>query len=390
VVLNFAGLIYYKYTPFVWSSFDSLINPFGITIGPSPSVLLPIGISFFTFQAVSYIVDVYRNEAPPAASYGYFAVYHTLFPQLIAGPIVRYREIRTSLYARSMDFPRMSEGAYRFCLGLGKKIILADNLGLVADQIIKLPLNELSFGHAWLAIACYTLQIYYDFSGYSDMAIGLGKLLGFDFPENFDQPYRAASVTEFWRRWHMTLTRWFRDYLYIPLGGNRRGPVRTYLNLVIVFALCGLWHGAGVNFLIWGIYHGFLLVVERVADRRFGLRPTGIPGTIVTLILVMIGWVFFRIEHLHAALGYLQAMFGFGLVERNFFPVSYFLAPDVIFYLVVGFIFALAPFEKIGNVFNGRGAGLLTLRFSSAFAVFVISALQLAANSFNPFIYFRF
>src|SRR6185437_3614452 len=194
-------------------------------------------------------------------------------PQLIAGPIVRYIEVEDDLYRRRSSFSDLADGMFRFCVGLAKKIVLADQMGVIADRIFELPGNELSTAVAWTGVVCYTLQIYYDFSGYSDMAIGLGRLLGFDFPENFNQPYRSASITEFWRRWHMTLSRWFRDYVYIPLGGNRRGPARTYVNLWIVFALCGLWHGAGLNFLVWGLYHGFLLVAERLADRHLGYRP---------------------------------------------------------------------------------------------------------------------
>jgi alginate O-acetyltransferase complex protein AlgI len=391
VALNLAGLIYYKYTPLLWDAVNHVtVWSFGFSIGARPEISLPVGISFFTFQTISYIVDVYRHDAPPALSYGHFAVYHTLFPQLVAGPIVRYREVIDRLNKRDVDLVRLSDGAYRFCLGLGKKIILADNLGRVADQLIKLPHNELTAGHAWLGIACYTLQIYYDFSGYSDMAIGLGKMLGFDFPENFDQPYRAQSVTEFWRRWHMTLTRWFRDYLYIPMGGNRRGSARTYFNLTVVFALCGLWHGASSNFLIWGLYHGVLLVSERVADRQFGLRPRGPFGVVLTLVLVMTGWVFFRIEHLGPAVGYLRAMFGFGTADTVFFPLRYFMAPDIVAYLAAGVLFALAPAEKLYWRLEHQRPLLLAGQLFVGYLIFCVSALQLAANSFNPFIYFRF
>jgi alginate O-acetyltransferase complex protein AlgI len=344
VGLNIAGILYYKYLEFFWHYLDmGTTSVFGVSIGNPLSVALPIGISFFTFQAISYLVDVYRGTATPARNYFSFAVYHTLFPQLVAGPIVRFREIGEDLYQRTLGLPQVTEGAYRFCLGLGKKIILADNLGLVADQLIQLPGNELTAGHAWLGIVCYTFQIYYDFSGYTDMAIGLGTMLGFTFPENFDQPYRASNITEFWRRWHMTLTRWFRDYLYIPMGGNRHGPVRTYVNLFTVFLLCGLWHGAGANFLIWGAYHGFFLVVERIADQRFHFRPRGLIGTMATLVVVMVGWVFFRIESLPAALDFIRTMFGFGRAEVFYFPVRYFLANDTLFYLAVATACAFVP-----------------------------------------------
>src|SRR5437773_1248339 len=239
VTINLLGLGYYKYGSFLWRLASDFAVAAGFDAWPAgPEIPLPIGISFFTFQAVSYLIDVYRREIPAAASYGEFAVYHSLFPQLVAGPIVRYREVRSEMRFRRVDRQALTEGAYRFCIGLGKKMVLADNLGTVADSIFALPAGELACGHAWLGVFCYSLQIYFDFSGYSDMAIGLGRLLGFHFPENFDQPYRSASITEFWRRWHMTLSRWFRDYLYIPLGGNRRGSMRTFANLWIVFFLC--------------------------------------------------------------------------------------------------------------------------------------------------------
>jgi alginate O-acetyltransferase complex protein AlgI len=386
IALNLAGLVFYKYTVFGWHLVETLS---GASLGAAPVIILPIGISFFTFQAISYLVDVYRREFPPATGYFDFAVYHTLFPQLVAGPIVRYGEVRDALHHRSLDMPRITQGAYRFCLGFGKKIVLADNLGTVTDQIMHLPASELTCGHAWLGIVCYTLQIYYDFSGYSDMAIGLGKLLGFDFPENFDQPYRSASITEFWRRWHMTLSRWFRDYVYIPLGGNRRGRVRTYVNLWVVFALCGLWHGAGINFLVWGLYYGFLLVAERLADRHFGWRPRGTPAVAASLLLVMIGWVFFRIDDLGTAWAYLLTMFLFGSADHNYFPMSHFLTPDIIVYLLAGVFFALAPIEKMATLQTSR-IKLFAGQLGFGILSFSMATLQLASNSFNPFIYFRF
>jgi alginate O-acetyltransferase complex protein AlgI len=389
ILLNLSALVYYKYTIFGWTLANHAANAFNMSLGVAPQILLPIGISFFTFQAISYLLDVYWQHVEPAASYFEFAVYHTLFPQLIAGPIVRYAEIRQALQSRPIELSRLSEGAYRFCIGFTKKIILADNLGSVADRIIQLPSTELTAGHAWLGIICYTLQIYYDFSGYSDMAIGLGKLLGFDFPENFNQPYRSASITEFWRRWHMTLSRWFRDYVYIPLGGNRRGPLRTYANLWIVFALCGLWHGAGLNFLVWGLYHGFLLVGERIAQRSFGWRPRGPLAVAATLVLLMVGWVFFRIEDFGTAIHYLRAMFFAGQATTVYFPVTYYLTADVMTYLAVGAFFALAPLERIYGLRVER-AGVFAGQLCFAVALFGLSAMQLAANSFNPFIYFRF
>jgi alginate O-acetyltransferase complex protein AlgI len=254
---------------------------------------------------------------------------------------------------------------------------------------MRLPSAERTCGLAWLGIVCYALQIYYDFSGYSDMAIGLGNLLGFEFPENFDQPYRAQSVTEFWRRWHMTLTRWFRDYVYIPLGGNRRGAIRTYLNLSIVFCLCGLWHGAGLNFLIWGLYHGVLLTIERFLKNIFGWTPSGISGTALTLLLVTVGWVPFRIEDGAAARSYLATMCGFGSGQLQFFSVGYFLAPNTAVYLAAAVGFALLPVTSYGRL-RTESRRLFVGQLGFAVLTFAYAALLLAANSFNPFIYFRF
>jgi alginate O-acetyltransferase complex protein AlgI len=390
IVLNLLGIAYYKYATFLWRVAGDGVAALGLHPLPAaPEIPLPIWISFFTFQAVSYLIDVYRLDVPAASSYGEFATYHSLFPQLIAGPIVRYREIRAEMPARRIDRAALTEGAYRFCLGLGKKVVIADNLGTVADAAFALPADQLACGHAWVGIICYSLQIYFDFSGYSDMAIGLGRLLGFHFPENFDQPYRSDSVTEFWRRWHMTLSRWFRDYLYIPLGGNRRGALRTAVNLWIVFFLCGLWHGAGLTFIVWGLYHGFLLTVERVIDSRLGWRPKGTLGIVQTFSLVTIGWVFFRAPSLPAAGDYLAAMFLLGSATTAPLPIGAYVMPDIQAYLAVALIFAFVPFGRLARLrFDRPGALAGQLGLSGASLAY--SSLLLAANSFNPFIYFRF
>src|SRR6266566_1413284 len=323
IAVNVLSLAYYKYTGFLWHLVDDAAVSAGLPSLPhAPSIALPIGISFFTFQAISYLIDVYLDVTSPARSYFEFATYHSLFPQLIAGPIVRYREISSELEERRIDELALTEGAYRFCLGLGKKLIIADNLGGVVDATFALPASELDAARAWIGIFFYALQLYYDFSGYSDMAIGLGRLLGFHFPENFDQPYRSSSVTEFWRRWHMTLMRWLRDYVFMPLGGNRCGSMRTFANLWIVFFLCGLWHGAGLTFIVWGFYHGSLLIWERFADTHLCWRMTGVPAIIATFTLVTLGWVFCRSPSLGAAAHYLSAMFRFGPETAGYRPVA--------------------------------------------------------------------
>ena len=390
VAVNLFGLGYYKYGPFLWQLAGDAVGALGLHPLPAaPAIPLPIGISFFTFQAISYLVDVYRREISVAGSYGEFATYHSLFPQLIAGPIVRYREIKSEMQQRPIGRIVLTEGAYRFCLGLGKKMVIADNLGTVVDATFALPAAQLDAGHAWLGIFCYALQIYFDFSGYSDMAIGLGRLLGFHFPENFDQPYRSANITEFWRRWHMTLSRWFRDYVYIPLGGNRHGRLRTFVNLWIVFFLCGLWHGAGLTFIAWGLYHGLLLILERFAHTQWNWRPSGVFGIAASFILLMIGWVLFRSPTLATAGHYLAAMALLGPQAGGFTAALSGLTPDVMFYLALGTFFAFAPLDRLARLrFDSPAVMASQLTLSSLSLVY--SSLLLAANSFNPFIYFRF
>jgi len=389
VVVNLLPLLYYKYFAFSAQTLAAA----GIALPIDPAMLagiaLPIGISFFTFQAISYVVDVYRRTVPPARSMLEFGTYHALFPQLVAGPIVRYVEIRREIAARRFDLSGMADGACRFCVGLGKKVILADNLAPVVDQIFALPVGEQTASLCWLAMLCFSLQIYLDFSGYSDMAIGLGRMLGFTFPENFDQPYRARSVTEFWRRWHMTLTRWFRDYVYIPLGGNRHGEPRTYANLCIIFVLCGLWHGASLTFLVWGLYHGLLLTAERILRGARGLVPTGILGLLATNLLVLLGWVPFRATSLAEAATFLMTMSGLGQGEAIYYPLAYFLTAERVTYIALGLAVAFVPQERLAPVRLAPSWAHLG-RMAGAGALFALSVIMLSANSFRPFIYFQF
>ncbi len=273
VALNLSFLVYYKYAGFLIDSLNSLLAFVGTPSLGRPEVTLPIGISFYTFQAMSYVIDVYRGQAQAERNPINVALYIALFPQLIAGPIVRYTDVAAQIKVRSIDRDSFAYGIQRFIVGLGKKMLIANSAASVADAAFEIPDNQLSLAVAWLGILCYTVQIYFDFSGYSDMAIGLGRMFGFKFLENFNYPYIAKSVTDFWRRWHISLSTWYRDYLYIPLGGNRCAPWRVSLNLMIVFVLCGLWHGASWNFAIWGIYHGSFLMLERgrLGRNRFDL-----------------------------------------------------------------------------------------------------------------------
>jgi alginate O-acetyltransferase complex protein AlgI len=392
IAINVLSLAYYKYTGFLWELVDQAAVAAGLPSLPqAPAIALPIGISFFTFQAMSYLIDVYVGATPPARSYFEFATYHSLFPQLIAGPIVRYTEISSELKQRSVDELALTEGTYRFCLGLGKKLVIADNLGVVVDATFALPTAELDPVRAWTGIVFYAFQLYYDFSGYSDMAIGLGRMLGFHFPENFDQPYRSSSVTEFWRRWHMTLMRWLRDYVFMPLAlaGRRRGPLWTAGSLAIVFFLCGLWHGAGFTFIVYGLYNGLLLVLEWLVSRRFDWRPSGLPGIAYTFVLVVIGDVFFRAPTLAAAGHYFAAMFLLGPEVTNAAPVTSYLTPEVLCCAGLGALFAFAPFERVSRLRFDR-PGVMASQLALSGASLAYSLLLLAANNFNPFIYFRF
>src|SRR3954454_4103413 len=305
-----AALVVWKYAGFLTEQLDGFARLFGGDF-PVTHLVLPIGISFYTFHNISYIVDVYRGERPALRNPVSYATYISMFPQLIAGPIVRYREIADQLpQQRTHRLDDIAAGFPRFALGLCKKVIIADSLSPLADACFATPGDQMTFAIAWLGALTYTLQLYFDFSGYSDMAIGLGRMLGFRLPENFARPYSSVTITEFWRRWHMSLSRWFRDYVYIPLGGNRHGTARTYRNLYIVFALTGFWHGANWTFLAWGLYHGTLLVVERVTGLgRLDSGQHHVLRRAATLLLVVVGWVLFRAVDFSQALGMLHLIF---------------------------------------------------------------------------------
>ncbi len=391
VVANLVPLIHYKYWEFIQRAAAGAAAGLSIPVTWTPSdIVLPAGISFFTFQGISYIVDIYRRDAPPAPTLVDFGMYHTLFPQLIAGPIVRYGELVNRIQRRPVRLEDVHAGVLRFCLGLAKKIVIADNVGVVADRMFGLPGDQLSMAAAWIGILAYSLQILFDFSGYSDMAIGMGRMLGFKFPENFNQPYRSRSITEFWRRWHMTLSRWFRDYLYIPLGGNRGGPIRTYVNLLVVFSLCGLWHGAAYTFLLWGLFHGLLLVIERLALHHRGWAPRGFGGWLMTLLLVMVGWVLFRAPSASVAGQYLGAMFGLGTGTTPVVAWTV-LTSDKLLFLFIGCVAVVVPEDwrlaAWRRTDRSVAAPIVSL---GALMLFAYSAMLIAANGFNPFIYFRF
>jgi alginate O-acetyltransferase complex protein AlgI len=390
VALNLLPLLYLKYSEFGATALNQALlytGAFGFfTVN---KVALPIGISFYTFHALSYLWDVNKKAVTPSKSLIDFGMYMVNFPQLIAGPIVRYAEIVDRVRVRPILQENVYAGITTFCFGLAKKSALADPMGLLADRIFGLPHDQLTTPVAWLGAFAYSLQIYYDFSGYSDMAIGLGRLMGFEFPQNFNQPYRSQSITEFWQRWHMTLSRWFRDYVYIPLGGNRRGPMRTYVNLIVVFFLCGLWHGAAYQFIVWGLYHGLLLIIERVLAERCRFVPRGSVAQAVAFLLVLIGWVFFRAPNLIDAKNFLFIMSGFHQGNAAFFSLHFYLTGDKIAALIAGTILAIFPFERF-NWFFGDTWPALALRGGLSLACVLYSAGLIAENGFNPFIYFKF
>jgi alginate O-acetyltransferase complex protein AlgI len=387
VDLTILGIL--KYADFVVGNANSVGRIFGWHAMPLPRVLLPIGISFFTFHAISYVVDVYRRDAEAQKSPIEAALYLLLFPQLIAGPIIRYREIASQLGRRSERAEQFAGGVTRFVVGLAKKVLVANVVAVIADAIFKMPAAELTAAHAWLGTISYTLQIYFDFSGYSDMAIGLGAMFGFRFPENFNYPYIASSVQDFWRRWHMSLSRWFRDYLYVPLGGNRVSAERTYVNLVVVFFLCGLWHGASWSFVVWGLYHGLFLVVERLR----GDRPLRVPPVVrhaYVLLVVMVGWVFFRAETLGQAIAVLKAMAGLATPAPTAFDARWYLDPQTMLAMVAGAI-GSGPFVvRAARSLESSGAAATFARAALVLALFCASVIFIAARSYNPFIYFRF
>ncbi len=392
VGLNLFMLATFKYADFLVANINVPLSALGLTSLPLPHMHLPIGISFFVFQGISYLVDVYRRDVSATRSPVDFAMYKALYPQLIAGPIVRYRDVVGQIKHRHGDWEQMGRGARRFIIGLGKKMIIANTLARPADTIFALPAGQWTAPVAWLGIVCYALQIYFDFSGYSDMAIGLGRMLGFTFLENFNYPYIAQSVGEFWRRWHISLSTWFRDYLYIPLGGGRVSPGRVYFNLSLVFLLCGLWHGASWAFLIWGGFHGLLMVIERLGWGRVLQRLPRVLRHVYLILAILVSWVFFRADTLSAALDYLGAMAGLGGLSPNL--VGFYLNPMVKLALAAGIIGA-TPIVPLVNSALDRplwqaGFGVGILRLGALSAIFAMCIMLSAAQTYNPFIYFRF
>lgn len=386
LLIDISVLFFFKYYGFAIESLGSIL---GLNLQVK-SIALPLGVSFYTFQQISYIADIYMQRVNPQKNLIDFAAYITMFPQLIAGPIVNYNDIYKQLVNRKESISKFGEGVQRFIIGLGKKVILANNIGLIWSQVKEIPLNDLSVVLAWIGIIAFTLQIYFDFSGYSDMAIGLAKMFGFDFLENFDYPYISKSITEFWRRWHMSLGGWFREYIYIPLGGNKKGTLIQVRNLFIVWFATGLWHGASTNFIVWGLYFGVILLIEKLYLKDLLKRIPTIFSHIYTLIIVIIGWVIFDMNTLPAAGHYIKIMFGLG---NNIFidnMAKYILSTNFII-LLLGLICSTKLIKNYTNKLKS------TLKEKDVFLVasinlliLIISTAYLVGASYNPFLYFRF
>jgi len=387
VVFNLVLLGYFKYFNFLIDNINHILHA-QITV---ETVILPIGISFFTFQIMSYLIDVYRMpEIKAQRNIFDLGLYIALFPQLIAGPIVKYKDVEKELVNRNVSLNDFAYGAKRFIIGLGKKVILSNNLAVTVDLIFAQSIGEMNSIVLWLGIIGYAFQIYYDFSGYSDMAIGLGRMFGFHFQENFNYPYISSSIKEFWRRWHISLSTWFKEYLYIPLGGNRGGIVKTYRNLLIVFFCTGLWHGASWNFVIWGLWHGLFSLLERTSFGVF-LARRKVFNKIYVFLVVMIGWVFFRAETLPLALAYLKGMFiwnSIGSVPTGMLIGNRFMVTLIIAILLCGFLqTAMQKYKPKENIVDEKISWSDTIVLP---IILMVCVICLVSGTYNPFIYFRF
>lgn len=384
--LNLLNLGYWKYTNFIVEIIEKILSC-EIKID---AIVLPIGISFYTFQGISYIIDVFRREVKVQKNPLYVALYICLFPQLIAGPIVRYADIEKQIADRKKSLDRFEEGIIRFVVGLGKKAILANEMGQISEQIFQSPCEENTVIIAWIGAISYTMQIYFDFSGYSDMAIGLGKIFGFDFPENFNYPYISKSVSEFWRRWHISLSGWFRDYVYIPLGGNRKGNV--YVNLFIVFLLTGIWHGANWTFIVWGIYYGVFILIERYLKNRIKIEFPMLAKWLYTMLVTVIGWVLFNSPSIEYAVKYIRSMFGMLPLGKVRYMISWYVDRYTLFIFIIAVIAAtpvgMKGWKKLSVFLTTECRQILS--YILTVVLLVLSMMYVMTSTYNPFIYFQF
>ncbi len=390
ISVNLCFLIYFKYFNFLIDNINSIFHQ---SIHPL-NIVLPLGISFYTFQALSYLIDVYRGECKSQKDIYKLALYICLFPQLIAGPIVKYHDISEQIDSREVNFDKVNLGVKRFIIGLSKKMLIANTLGAVADKIFIQDPHNFSRLTAWIGSIAYTLQIYFDFSGYSDMAIGLGLIFGFKFMENFNYPYISKSLTEFWRRWHISLSTWFKQYIYIPLGGNKKGKINTIKNLAIVFLLTGIWHGANWTFIVWGIWNGFFIIIEKILNiKEFDSKPHSLLINILRhfycIFIFVLGWVIFRADNLNYAINYLKNMFGLLPVNKDNFlyEMSYYADKIEIITFIAAIICAVPLFKNITDVKNKFLKILINVWL---LILFFLSSVTIASTTYNPFIYFQF
>lgn len=387
IAANLGFLIYFKYFNFILGNINALLH----TNIDFIKVVMPIGISFYTFQAMSYLIDVYRGECKAQKDIYKMALYICLFPQLIAGPIVKYHDVAEQIDSREVNFEKVDIGVKRFIIGLAKKMLIANTMGAIADKIFVQAPDTFTPLIAWIGSFAYSLQLFYDFSGYSDMAIGLGLIFGFRFMENFNYPYISKSITEFWRRWHISLSTWFRQYVYIPLGGNKISPNRTYINLAVVFFLTGLWHGASWNFIFWGLWNGFFIILEKMTGWH---KETDKPFInflkhIYTIFIFVLGWVMFRADNMHYAAIYLKNMFGLVKVHDIAYGISYYGDTVEILTFIIALICATPVFSKILEIKQERKI-LRSIVNIWLIILFILSTAAVAASTYNPFIYFRF
>ncbi len=392
VIVNLAFLIVFKYAGFIVQSINAI--PF-ISL-KEPKISMPIGISFYTFQAMSYVIDTYRDERKRPGSFLDVMLYVCLFPQLVAGPIVKYNSVREQLQDRQVSAEGTASGIQRFIVGLSKKMLIANVMAVAADRMFALDIAQLDMASAWVGAVCYMLQIYFDFSGYSDMAVGMGKMFGFSFPENFDYPYTACSIRQFWKKWHISLTSWFREYLYFPLGGNRKGRARTLFNRFFVFLCTGIWHGADWTFVVWGIYHGVLTMLETVLvkdkkDKNAGKAADSarsvirVLGHIYTLLAVMIGFVIFRADSMRQAVHFIASMFSFGATAVGTMTAVSVMSPLFIITLIIAAVACTPVLRMLPKNAVTRLLGMVL-----TIILYMLCIMEIAAGSYNPFIYFRF
>lgn len=387
IIVNLGFLIYFKYFNFILENINGILH----TNIDFIKVIMPIGISFYTFQAMSYLIDVYRGECKAQKDFYKLALYICLFPQLIAGPIVKYHDVAEQIDSREVSFEKVDIGVKRFIIGLAKKMLIANTMGAIADKIFVQAPDTFTPLVAWIGSIAYSFQLFYDFSGYSDMAIGLGLIFGFRFMENFNYPYISKSITEFWRRWHISLSTWFKQYVYIPLGGNKISRNRTYINLTVVFFLTGLWHGASWNFIFWGLWNGFFIILEKMTGWH---KETDKPFInflkhLYTIFIFIIGWVMFRADNMHYAAIYLKNMFGLVKVHDIAYGISYYGDTVEVLTFIIAIICAMPVFSKILEIKQERKI-LRSIVNIWLIILFILSTAAIAASTYNPFIYFRF